>query len=87
MPLARRLLIIAAVEGLLLTPLPHSNSSSRRGTPAGSRATSPSVVTPPGTVQIEYKTANVKATLTSKDGLRKKEEGLEVHGIAGGFWE
>ncbi|KAF8445344.1 SacI homology domain-containing protein [Terfezia claveryi] len=88
---ARRLLIVAAVEGLLLTPIPENNSStgntppkSRGSTPAPSRATSPSSPQP-RTVQIDYKTASVRKLLGASDEHRRRERegGLEVHGIAG----
>lgn len=91
-PLARRLLIVATVEGLLLTPIPANNSStgntppkSRRSTPAPSRATSPSSSAQSGTVQIDYKTANIRKLPVASDEHRRRERegGLEVHGIAG----
>ncbi|KAF8425882.1 SacI homology domain-containing protein [Tirmania nivea] len=90
---ARRILIVAAVEGLLLMPIPANNNSStgntppksRRSTPAPSRAASPSSAQL-GAVHIDYKDANIRKLLVTKsDEHRRKarEGGLEVHGIAG----
>lgn len=89
--LARRLLIVAAVEGLLLTPIPANNTAgttppkSLKSTPLPSRAASPSSIQAAGTVQIDYKTASIKKLLTANDEQRKRERegGLEVHGVAG----
>lgn len=90
--LARSLLIVAAVEGLLLTPI-HADSTnsphvsrSRRATPVPSRAASPSpFACQSETVQVDYRTGTVRKLLKVNEEHRAKERegGLEVHGIAG----
>ncbi|KAF8473433.1 SacI homology domain-containing protein [Kalaharituber pfeilii] len=87
--LARKLLIVAAVEGLLLLPLPPNgngsdeNSKSRKNTPVASRPSSPALT---GTIRIDYKSTNVRKLLSANDEHRKERDaGLEVHGIAGLF--
>ena len=91
-PLARKLLIIAALEGLLLTPLPLSSNGAstphRRANNGPSRPTSPLSAAAAATVQIDYKTNTIQKLSGpgSDEPLRRKkerEEGLEVHGIAG----
>lgn len=90
--LARSLLIVAAVEGLLLTPIHTDNissphvSKSRRTTPVPSRTASPSPLTCQSeTIQVDYRTGVVRKLLKANEENRGKERegGLEVHGIAG----
>lgn len=85
--LARKILIIAAVEGLLLTPAHSENGGhiqSRSNSPGRhSRAPSPSSAS--GTIQIDYKTDLIKPLLGVKAEYKKKdrEAAVEAYGIAG----
>lgn len=76
--LARKILIVAAIDGLILTPLHNT------------RGTDPKVP-PPGAVRIDYKSKRIVPYLAvvdgGGDGGDKDEVGcpssLEAHGIAG----
>lgn len=71
-PLARRLLIIAAIDGLILQPLQNSRSRTPPTSPGA------------GGVKLEYKTNKIVPYTAGKQ-LGPKEEGssVEAHGIVG----
>lgn len=71
-PLARRLLITAAIDGLILQPLQNSRSRTPPASPDGA------------SVKLEYKTNKITPYATDKQ-LTLKEEGtsIEAHGIIG----
>lgn len=77
--LARKLLIFAAVDGLILQPY-YGNGSSRNSTGGGGLATP---------IQIEYKTRRIYSLPPVASGQKQKEKEskcLESHGIIGGCY-
>lgn len=77
-PLARKLLITAAIDGLILQPLQNSRSRTPPSSPDS------------GSVKLEYKT-NKLSSYTADKQLKLKDEGssVEAHGIIGmqiEFW-
>jgi hypothetical protein len=70
---ARKILIIAGTDGLILSPIQNLRSTR-----------SPPSKIPPGTVRIEYKTTNVIPHLGGTGAADKDiGGGLQVHGIVG----
>lgn len=67
--LVRKLLIIAAVDGLVLQPYGTRNN--------GSGGFSP--------LRIEYKTRKIQSLPLGSDSYSKSDERLEAHGIVGKF--
>lgn len=71
--LVRKILIVAAIDGLILTPL-HNRSPKQAGPPVGA-------------VKIDYKSKQISPHLVVTGSGDKDEAGdpgsLEVHGIAG----
>lgn len=71
--LARKLIIIAAVDGLILQP--YGNGSSRNSVPGGGLS---------GPIQIEYKTRRICSLSPVSLGQQQKGlDCLESHGIVG----
>ncbi|KAI5783604.1 SacI homology domain-containing protein [Geopyxis carbonaria] len=72
--LVRKILIVAALDGLLLSPLPTPRAKSPPTSPAGG-------------VKIEYKTQTISTHLAAEKRLQKdvtgSHSGIEAHGIAG----
>lgn len=73
--LARKLLIFAAVDGLILQP--YGNGSSRNSTGTAGGLSAP--------VQIEYKTRRIHSLSPVASGQKQREsaKSLESHGIIG----
>lgn len=68
--LVRKILIVAAVDGLILTPL-HNRSPKQVGPPVGA-------------VKVDYKSKQISPHLTVTGSGEAGDPGsLEVHGIAG----
>jgi len=75
-PLARKILIIAAVEGLILAPLQQNSRASR---------SSPTALTkvPPGSIRVDYSTNRISARPEGQKTDAGESSRVEAHGIAG----
>lgn len=85
--LARKLLIFAAVDGLILQPYYGNNGSSPRNSTGGGGGGG-GLATP---IQIEYKTRRIYSLSPVASGQKQREKEkesrfLESHGIIGGCW-
>jgi hypothetical protein len=69
---ARKILIIAGTDGLILSPIQNQRSTR-----------SPPSKVPPGSVRIEYKTTDVIPHLGGAGAGADKDIGLQVYGIVG----